>query len=74
MFGSLVIWGQSVLVFSCICTREYGSIDWFYKNMETEVWVGIVFGNCQTGISMHLDGLLCFSLQFFKENNTDLCF
>ena len=55
-------------------TREYGSIDWFYKYMENAMWVGIVFGNCQTGIWMHLDGLVCFSLQNFEDNNTNLCF
>ena len=55
MFGSLVVWGQSVLGFYVLVTREYGSIDWFFKYMETEVWVDIVFKNRQTGISMHLE-------------------
>ena len=35
--------------------------------METEVWVGIIFENRQTGISMNLEGLVCISLfKFFK--------
>ena len=55
MFGSLVVWGQSVLGFYVLVTREYGSIDWFFKYMETKVWVDIVFENHQTGISMHLE-------------------
>ena len=55
MFGSLVVWGQSVLGFYVLVTREYGSIDWFFKYMETKVWVDIVFENRQTGISMHLE-------------------
>ena len=55
MFGSLVVWGQSVLGFYVLVTREYGSIDWFFKYMDIEVWFDIVFENRQIGISMHLE-------------------
>ena len=33
--------------------------------LDFYMWVGIGFGSLQTGISMHLEGLVCFSLQSF---------
>ena len=66
MFGSLVVWGQSVLGFYVLVTREYGSIDWFFKYMETEVWVDIVFENRQTGISIILCMFLIDDLFLFS--------
>ena len=66
MFGSLVVWGQSVLGFYVLVTREYGSIDWFFKYMETEVWVGIIFEIAKLEFQWSWR-VLCASLyKFFK--------
>jgi len=80
MFGTWTEFSQ-FWDFHLHVTREYGSLDWFVKCMETAVYcVGWkVFKIVKLDFSMPLEDLLYFSLPLFflkkeKINNIDLCF
>ena len=53
---------------STLWSLKWGSISFILIGnaiLDFHMWVGIVFGSLQTGISMHSEGLVCFSLQSF---------